>query len=140
MIPNENQSPNVTNNNNSKEFPFFFFQIWWFFQKKIGNIVQNIPIFIFIFIFIFLEKKSPKKSYSSRNGLKQTQNHCEITSRLLITHNLLVCHIVILHNSHSSKFITCHSKNGSYQSTIHSFIQLLGLETTPGGKLLVNVG
>jgi len=105
-----------------KNSPFFSSKFGDFSRKKLGILFRIFP-FSFLFLFLFFwKKKSPKKSYSSRNGLKQTQNHCEITSRLLITHNLLVCHIVILHNSHSSKFITCHSKNGSYQSTIHSFI------------------
>jgi hypothetical protein len=65
MIPNENQSPNVTNNNNSKEFPLFFF-----FFPNLVIFPQKIRIFPFSFLFFSSWKKNHKKK-SYQNGLKQ---------------------------------------------------------------------
>jgi hypothetical protein len=119
MIPNENQSPNVTKNNNSKEFPSLFFQIWWFFQIFLEYFSEYSH---FHFYFYFLKKKFTWKKLHQSEWIKATQNHCEITSRLSITlHIIFLCVIssyytILIQAIHNLPF-----KNGSYQIN-HSFI------------------
>ncbi len=54
MIPNENQSPNVTKNNNSKKYPFSLSKFGEFSRKIWEYSSEYSPFF---FLFSFLGKK-----------------------------------------------------------------------------------